>query len=86
MSQNFKIQKLREVVAQATEGISELEIIRFQGSFKGKLLKKHYQETEISGIDVLTLENNNPDYEANVLVKINLNDGGLSEFRILKFK
>ncbi len=86
MGDSLKIQKLREVLRQAYEGNSELQIIRLQGSFKAKLLKKHYKESDISSIEVLTLESDNPDYEANISVIIDLNDGGLSEIRILKFK
>tara|TARA_R110001583_G_scaffold193212_1_gene361184 strand:- start:8730 stop:8990 length:261 start_codon:yes stop_codon:yes gene_type:complete len=85
MSKNIKINKLREVLGQAEEGKAELQIIRFQGVFKAILLKKHYKESDISWIVVKTLDNDNPDYEKNISLKIDLNDGGVSEIKVLKF-
>lgn len=46
-------------------------------------MKKYFQEFDISCIEVKTLENENPEYEEHTSLTIDLNDGGLTEIRIL---
>ncbi len=78
-----KIKKLREVLRNAEEGIAELHIIRLQAPFKALLVKKLYETNRLEKIKVKTLANDNPDYEENQLLTIDLFDGGLIEIKIL---
>jgi len=86
MSESPKIKRLKDVLAEAEEGKSILRIIRLQGSFQALLVKKRYKNNGIVGIEVKTLENNNPEYEKNTMLTLNLADGGLGEIEIVEFK
>mgnify|MGYP001212934507 CR=1 FL=1 len=76
-----KIELLRNRLNNVTEN-AELTIMRIQGVFKAKLIQKHFHDDELSEIDVLTLENENSDYEKGQIIRINLNGGELIEIEI----
>ena len=77
-----KIELLRNRLNNVTEN-AELTIMRIQGVFKAKLIQKYFHDDELSEIDVLTLDNENPDYEKGQIIRININDGGLIKVEIV---
>jgi hypothetical protein len=77
-----KLKLLRNTLKGAEEGRTDLKIIRLQGVFNALLTKKYFENDEISGIEVKTLENDNPEYEKGQIIFVNLNDGGLIEIKV----
>lgn len=78
-----KINTLRKTLINTEEGKTNLKIISLQGVFDCILMDKIYEENNLTKINVKTLENENPDYEKNNTLSIDLNDGGLIEIKII---
>jgi len=77
MSREDKIKHLSDKVSEFIDGETELQIIRLQGVFKGKLLEKLYDGNKICGLRLECLDNSNPDYPKGAEASISFNDGGL---------
>lgn len=78
-----KIALFRGILKNTVDGITKLQIVQLQGIFKALLVEKIQENGSVSKIKVKTLMNDNPNYEENQLLTVNLNDGGLIEVKIL---
>lgn len=77
MSRVDKIKHLSDKVSEFIDGETELQIIRLQGVFKGKLLEKLYNGNKVCGLRLECSVNSNPEYSKGTEVSIYFNDGGL---------
>tara|TARA_R110000744_G_scaffold182819_3_gene302132 strand:- start:1621 stop:1869 length:249 start_codon:yes stop_codon:yes gene_type:complete len=78
-----KIALFRAILKNTEHGITKLQIIQLQGVFKVLLVEKIQENGSVSKIKVKCLMNDNPYYEENQLLTVNLNDGGLIEIQII---
>tara|TARA_R110002153_G_scaffold246269_2_gene401936 strand:+ start:357 stop:605 length:249 start_codon:yes stop_codon:yes gene_type:complete len=78
-----KIALFRAILKNTEHGITKLQIVQLQGVFKVLLVEKIQENGSVSKIKVKCLMNDNPYYEENQLLTVNLNDGGLIEIQII---
>lgn len=78
-----KIALLRGILKNTEDGKTKLQLVQLHGVFKALLVEKNFNNGSVDKIKVKCLINDNPNYEENQLLTVNLNDGGLIEIQIL---